>query len=85
MFQVLSALPDQDSFYDVVDRLEEQNMEKTIQRHLTRKGATDIDLVEQLQIYESVLKQEDDGTSTANNHARLINNYNFLFHFLALH
>lgn len=49
--QTLSALPDQDSFYDMVDGLEEQGMETVSQRHLGRKG-TDLDLVEQLNIYE---------------------------------
>uniref|UniRef100_A0A8C6PLH5 Formin homology 2 domain containing 3a n=1 Tax=Nothobranchius furzeri TaxID=105023 RepID=A0A8C6PLH5_NOTFU len=49
--KTLAALPDQDSFYDMVDRLEEQDMETVSQRHLGRKG-TDLDLVEQLNIYE---------------------------------
>lgn len=49
--QTLAALPDQDSFYDTVDGLEEQGMETVSQRHLGRKG-TDLDLVEQLNIYE---------------------------------
>ncbi|XP_028285732.1 FH1/FH2 domain-containing protein 3 isoform X2 [Parambassis ranga] len=56
--KTLSALPDQDSFYDMVDGLEEQGMETVSQRHLGRKG-TDIDLVEQLNIYESTLRHED--------------------------
>lgn len=50
-WQTLAALPDQDSFYDMVDGLEEQGMETVSQRHLGRKG-TDLDLVEQLNIYE---------------------------------
>lgn len=50
-FQTLASLPDQDSFYDVVDCLEERGIEATAQRHLSRKG-TDIDLVEQFNIYE---------------------------------
>lgn len=49
--QTLAALPDQDSFYDLVDGLEEQGMETVSQRHLGRKG-TDLDLVEQLNNYE---------------------------------
>lgn len=49
--QTLAALPDQDSFYDMVDGLEEQGMETVSKRHLGRKG-TDLDLVEQLNIYE---------------------------------
>uniref|UniRef100_A0A8C5C6S5 Formin homology 2 domain containing 3a n=1 Tax=Gadus morhua TaxID=8049 RepID=A0A8C5C6S5_GADMO len=50
--KTLAALPDQDSFYDMVDALEEQGMDTVSQRHLGRRG-TDLDLVEQLNIYES--------------------------------
>lgn len=50
-FQTLAGLPDQDSFYDVVDFLEEQGIEAIVQRHLSRKG-TDLDLLEQFNIYE---------------------------------
>lgn len=49
--QTLSGLPDQDSFYDVVDCLEELGIEAISQRHLNKKG-TDLDLVEQFNIYE---------------------------------
>uniref|UniRef100_A0A8C6PJN6 Formin homology 2 domain containing 3a n=1 Tax=Nothobranchius furzeri TaxID=105023 RepID=A0A8C6PJN6_NOTFU len=60
--KTLAALPDQDSFYDMVDRLEEQDMETVSQRHLGRKG-TDLDLVEQLNIYETNLLHEDGDNS----------------------
>uniref|UniRef100_UPI00398E458D FH1/FH2 domain-containing protein 3 isoform X7 n=1 Tax=Pristiophorus japonicus TaxID=55135 RepID=UPI00398E458D len=56
--KTLAGLPDQDSFYDVVDCLEEQGMEAISQRHLNKKG-TDLDLVEQFNIYEMGLKHED--------------------------
>ncbi|XP_064016842.1 FH1/FH2 domain-containing protein 3 isoform X8 [Pogoniulus pusillus] len=56
--KTLSGLPDQDSFYDVVDCLEELGIEAVSQRHLTKKG-TDLDLVEQFNIYEMMLKHED--------------------------
>uniref|UniRef100_A0A3Q3L6L3 Formin homology 2 domain containing 3b n=1 Tax=Mastacembelus armatus TaxID=205130 RepID=A0A3Q3L6L3_9TELE len=49
--KTLAGLPDQDSYYDMVDCLEEQGIEAMAQRHLSRKG-TDLDLVEQLNIYE---------------------------------
>lgn len=49
--QTLAGLPDQDSYYDMVDCLEEQGIEAMAQRHLSRKG-TDLDLVEQINIYE---------------------------------
>uniref|UniRef100_A0A663MZ98 Formin homology 2 domain containing 3 n=1 Tax=Athene cunicularia TaxID=194338 RepID=A0A663MZ98_ATHCN len=56
--KTLSGLPDQDSFYDVVDCLEELGIEAISQRHLNKKG-TDLDLVEQFNIYEVTLKHED--------------------------
>ncbi|XP_056154438.1 FH1/FH2 domain-containing protein 3 [Lampris incognitus] len=56
--KTLAALPDQDSFYDMVDALEEQGIETVAQRHLGRRG-TDLDLVEQLNIYEMTLRHED--------------------------
>ncbi|TMS11337.1 FH1/FH2 domain-containing protein 3 [Larimichthys crocea] len=49
--KTLAGLPDQDSYYDMVDCLEEQGIEAMAQRHLSRKG-TDLDLVEQFNIYE---------------------------------
>uniref|UniRef100_A0A8C1VU50 Formin homology 2 domain containing 3b n=1 Tax=Cyprinus carpio TaxID=7962 RepID=A0A8C1VU50_CYPCA len=49
--KTLAGLPDQDTFYDVVDSLEEQGMEAVAKRHVNRKG-TDLDLVEQFNIYE---------------------------------
>ena len=51
VYQTLAGLPDQDSYYDMVDCLEEQGMEAVAQRHLSRRG-TDLDLVEQFNIYE---------------------------------
>ncbi|XP_023187310.1 FH1/FH2 domain-containing protein 3 isoform X5 [Xiphophorus maculatus] len=56
--KTLAALPDQDSYYDMVDCLEEQGIEVTARRHLGRKG-TDLDLVEQFNIYETILRHED--------------------------
>ena len=56
--QALNAIPDQDTFFDVTDWLEEQGMERVVQRHMNKKGA-DLDLLEQFQIYEAVLKHED--------------------------
>ncbi|XP_023777573.1 FH1/FH2 domain-containing protein 3 isoform X1 [Cyanistes caeruleus] len=56
--KTLSGLPDQDSFYDVVDCLEELGIEAISQRHLNKKG-TDLDLVEQFNIYEVTLRHED--------------------------
>lgn len=56
--KTLAALPDQDSFYDVTDALEQQGMEALVQRHLSTAG-TDVDLRAQLVLYESALRLED--------------------------
>ncbi|NXK19608.1 FHOD1 protein, partial [Arenaria interpres] len=57
--KTLAALPDQDTFYDVTDCLEQQGMERVVQQHLANKG-TDLDLKQQFTLYESALKLEDD-------------------------
>ncbi|OBS58306.1 hypothetical protein A6R68_10540 [Neotoma lepida] len=56
--KTLAALPDQDSFYDVTDALEQQGMEALVQRLLGTAG-TDVDLRTQLMLYESALRLED--------------------------
>ncbi|XP_055914009.1 uncharacterized protein LOC129947470 isoform X2 [Eupeodes corollae] len=56
--KTLAGLNDQDSFYDESDLLEQQGMEGVIQRYMSRPG-TDLDLLDQLQLYEAVLKFED--------------------------
>ncbi|XP_029307977.1 LOW QUALITY PROTEIN: FH1/FH2 domain-containing protein 3 [Cottoperca gobio] len=61
--KTLAGLPDQDSYYDMVDCLEEQGVEAVAQRHLSRKG-TDLDLVEQFNIYEMTLRHEDGDDET---------------------
>uniref|UniRef100_A0AAZ3Q904 Formin homology 2 domain containing 3a n=1 Tax=Oncorhynchus tshawytscha TaxID=74940 RepID=A0AAZ3Q904_ONCTS len=58
--KTLSALPDQDSFYDMVDGLEDQRMEAVAKRFLGRRG-TDLDLMEQLNIYEERGKEKGVG------------------------
>ncbi|KAM6324870.1 FH1/FH2 domain-containing protein 1 [Podargus strigoides] len=57
--KTLAALPDQDTFYDVTDCLEQQGMERVVQQHLGSKG-TDLDLKQQFVLYESTLKLEDE-------------------------
>ncbi|NWV67371.1 FHOD1 protein, partial [Malurus elegans] len=57
--KILAALPDQDTFYDVTDCLEQQGMEQVVQQYLGSKG-TDLDLKQQFTLYESALKLEDD-------------------------
>ncbi|XP_052231213.1 uncharacterized protein LOC127844790 isoform X4 [Dreissena polymorpha] len=56
--KVLSAIPDQDTFYDVADSLEELGMERITSRHMNKNGA-DLDLLAQFQLFESALKAED--------------------------
>ncbi|KAK3528051.1 hypothetical protein QTP86_017092 [Hemibagrus guttatus] len=59
--KTLSALPDQDSFYDVTDSLEQQGIEHIMQKHLKSK-IIDPDLKQQFSIYENALKHEDGET-----------------------
>ncbi|XP_015185347.1 PREDICTED: FH1/FH2 domain-containing protein 3 isoform X1 [Polistes dominula] len=54
----LNGIPDQDTYYDQVDCLEEQGIEGIIQRYLSKQG-TDLDLLRQFHIYEAVLQHED--------------------------
>ncbi|CAB0028178.1 unnamed protein product [Trichogramma brassicae] len=54
----LNGIPDQDTYYDQVDCLEEQGIEAIIQRYMGKQG-TDLDLLRQFQIYEAVLYHED--------------------------
>ncbi|XP_043350732.1 FH1/FH2 domain-containing protein 1 isoform X1 [Dermochelys coriacea] len=56
--KTLAALPDQDSFYDVTDCLEQQGMERIVQHHMHGKGL-DPDVKQQFAVYESSLKHED--------------------------
>ncbi|XP_039286799.1 serine-rich adhesin for platelets isoform X2 [Nilaparvata lugens] len=56
--KTLNGLPDQDSYYDQVDALEEQGFESIIRRYMSKQG-TDLDLLRQFQIYEAVLQHED--------------------------
>ncbi|XP_012281842.1 uncharacterized protein LOC105700527 isoform X3 [Orussus abietinus] len=54
----LNGIPDQDTYYDQVDCLEEQGIEGIVQRYMSKQG-TDLDLLRQFQIYEAVLHHED--------------------------
>ncbi|XP_009328652.1 PREDICTED: FH1/FH2 domain-containing protein 1 [Pygoscelis adeliae] len=56
--KTLAALPDQDTFYDVTDCLEQQGMERVVQQYLGSKG-TDLDLKQQFSLYERALQLED--------------------------
>lgn len=49
--KTLNSIPDQDTFYDVTDCLEEMGMQKIVQCHLTKKNC-DPELAEQLNLYE---------------------------------
>ncbi|XP_017772970.1 PREDICTED: FH1/FH2 domain-containing protein 3 isoform X2 [Nicrophorus vespilloides] len=54
----LNGVPDQDTYYDQTDALEEQGIENIIKRYMSKPG-TDLDLLQQFQIYEAVLQYED--------------------------
>ncbi|KAJ8980799.1 hypothetical protein NQ317_016165, partial [Molorchus minor] len=56
--KILNGVPDQDTYYDQTDALEEQGFEPVIQRYMSKQG-TDLDLLQQFQIYEAVLQYED--------------------------
>uniref|UniRef100_A0AAR5QKK1 FH2 domain-containing protein n=1 Tax=Dendroctonus ponderosae TaxID=77166 RepID=A0AAR5QKK1_DENPD len=56
--KILNGVPDQDVYYDQVDALEEQEIESIVQRYMSKPG-TDLDLLQQFQIYEAVLQYED--------------------------
>ncbi|KAJ8967003.1 hypothetical protein NQ317_010374, partial [Molorchus minor] len=56
--KILNGVPDQDTYYDQTDALEEQGFEPVIQRYMSKPG-TDLDLLQQFQIYEAVLQYED--------------------------
>ncbi|XP_070712606.1 FH1/FH2 domain-containing protein 1 [Pempheris klunzingeri] len=56
--KTLAALPDQDSFYDVTDSLEQLGMEAVIHRHMNNKGA-EPDLRAHFTAYETALRYED--------------------------
>lgn len=55
----LNGIPDQDTYYDQIDSLEEQGIEGLIQKYLQKQNV-DLDLLRQFQIYEAVLEHEDD-------------------------
>ncbi|VVC29642.1 Hypothetical protein CINCED_3A014046 [Cinara cedri] len=62
--KTLNGVPDQDTYYDQVDAIEEQGIEQVIQKYMSKPG-TELDLLRQLQIYEVVLQHEDgDNKST---------------------
>lgn len=56
--KTLNGIPDQDTYYDQVDLLEEQDIESVIRKYMSKPG-TDLDLLRQFQIYEAVLQHED--------------------------
>ncbi|XP_067258439.1 FH1/FH2 domain-containing protein 1 isoform X3 [Chanodichthys erythropterus] len=62
--KTLAALPDQDSFYDVTDCLEQLGMEGVVQKYMTSSG-TESDLKQQFTIYENALRNEDGETDEA--------------------
>lgn len=51
--QTLSVLPDQDSFYDVTDSLEQLGLETIIHRHMSSED-TQPDLRAQFTTYEAI-------------------------------
>lgn len=58
----LNGIPDQDTYYNQTDCLEDQGIYNIIQRYMSKQG-TDLDLLRQFQIYEAVLSHEDGNDS----------------------
>jgi hypothetical protein len=56
--KTLNGIPDQDTYYDITDTIEEQGMERIIQHYMSKQG-TDHDLLQQFRTYEAVLRHED--------------------------
>ncbi|KAK4311085.1 hypothetical protein Pmani_017392 [Petrolisthes manimaculis] len=56
--KTLNGIPDQDTYYDQTDYLEEQGIETLIAKYMHRSDS-DLDLLQQFTIYEAVLAYED--------------------------
>ncbi|XP_071391252.1 FH1/FH2 domain-containing protein 3-like [Centroberyx affinis] len=67
--KTLAALPDQDSFYDVTDCLEQLGMETIIHKHMSNK-TTEPDLRTQFTVYETALRHEDGEMEDVSPHLR---------------
>lgn len=76
--QILNGVPDQDVYYDQVDALEEQGIESIVQRYMSKPG-TDLDLLQQFQIYEAVLQYEDGEDKGVGAPLRHLGNYKNTF------
>lgn len=70
--KTLNGIPDQDTYYDVVDALEEQGMEEALKKMLKMNHR---ELTEQCHLYEGMMKHEDgdtdENTSPAMNIAKM--------------
>jgi len=71
--QVLSVIPDQDTFYDLVDALEDQGLEKIIQQMMKSRGAR-ADLVDEFRRYEAAVRREDNTVDQSQQQLDLIEN-----------
>jgi len=54
--KILNGIPDQDTFFDVVDALEEQQIAEVLQRLSRTQNA---DLQDQCRLYDLILNQEE--------------------------
>ena len=71
--QVLSVIPDQDTFYDLVDALEDQGLEKIIQQMMKSRGAR-ADLVDEFRRDEAAVRREDNTVDQSQQQLDLIEN-----------
>ena len=55
---MLSVIPDQDTFYDLVDALEDQGMERVIEQTRKSRGVRS-DILDEFRRYETAIRHED--------------------------
>ncbi|CAB1454808.1 unnamed protein product [Pleuronectes platessa] len=67
--KTLAVLPDQDSFYDLTDSLEQLGMEDIVHKHMNDK-TTETDLRAQFTVYEAALRKEDGEVDDSAPHLR---------------
>jgi len=71
--QVLSVIPDQDTFYDLVDALEDQALARIIERTSKSSGVRQ-DIVDEFMRYEASVRHEDNCDASSSQQLDLIEN-----------
>jgi len=71
--QVLSVIPDQDTFYDLVDALEDQGLQRIMERTRKSSGVRQ-DIVDEFMRYEASVRHEDNFDASSSQQLDLIEN-----------